>query len=292
MCRAGFSSCIASAPEVDRVGAMFRPLLIGVVALSMLSCALVATPTAERQGGQGSTLGFDRTNWDILFSDPEAYKDARVEIVGLVFIAPERDENGVIWQMYADPQEHEWNTIVKFAAPDFSVKADDYVRVRGTVMGAFEGTNLFGGKVRAVAVAAESAIVVDALAAAPSAIRVYQGRPDILKQHGLEISLDKVEFAETETRVFLTVVNDSDAEASFYSFNAKAVQGKRQFDADSGIFKDYPKVQSGLLPSTESSGVVVFPAMDPSMDTHLHFEARNDNYRLDFGSYLFRVPAD
>ncbi len=43
-------------------------------------------------------------------------------------------------------------------------------------------------------------------------------------QHGLSITIEKVEFADAETRVFVSVRNASSHNASFYDFNAKAVQ--------------------------------------------------------------------
>jgi hypothetical protein len=205
---------------------------------------------------------------------------------------PERDEDGLLWQMWADPLNQTWNTIVAIRGAAVSIKDGDYVHVKGSVFGGFEEENMLGGKVRAVKVEAESATVVDALAIAPPAIRVYQGRPDVQTQHGLRVSLHKVEFAETETRIFLTVANNAKEEASFYSFNLKAVQGKQQFEFGfdySGV--SYPEVQSELLPGVESSGVVVLPAMDPISETRLFMDGSTSDWNLTFKTYEFVVPA-
>lgn len=275
-------------------------VIVSFIILSILGCSessgpfessATLAPESQGVGTQNSNFSFDRSNWDILVGDPDEYKGAAVDIVGLVFTTPERVENMIAWQMYADPQEREGGMIVYIATSGFSIKSGEYVRVKGIVAGSVEGENLFGGKIRALAVLADSATLVDALAAAPTAVRVYRGSADSIVQHGVIISIDKVEFAETETRVFITIVNNSNDEANFYSFNAKAVQGNRQFEAEFGFAKDYPEVQSELLPGIQSSGIVVFPAMDPSTETQLHFEARTLDYLLDFRPYQFRIPA-
>lgn len=63
--------------------------------------------------------------------------------------------------MFADPENSEWNTIVHTEnAPD-GLSDSDYVRVRGKVMGEFEGENAFGASLSAVEVDAESVEVTE-----------------------------------------------------------------------------------------------------------------------------------
>jgi hypothetical protein len=99
-----------------------------------------------------------------------------------------------------------------------------------------------------------------------------------------------VEFATDETRVFVTVANGSSSQASFYDFNAKAVQGSKQFDPES-FGSDYPEVQSEILAGVSSSGVIVFPAMSPSAQTSIYLEAGSDDFSVDFSPFVFTIPA-
>jgi hypothetical protein len=85
-----------------------------------------------------------------------------------------------------------------------------------------------------VTVIADNVEVVDAIAAAPPAMAVTTLN-DTQTQHGVSITVTKIEFADTETRVFVTVKNGSKRKASVYSFDAKAVQGSQQFDGDSSL---------------------------------------------------------
>lgn len=248
----------------------------------------VATTSKPTTTLVASKEHFDRSNWAVLVSDPNAHKGATVEFVGRVFVAPEKDAKGVYLQVYADPRNLDWNTLVMYPDPSASVKRDDYVHITGVVQGEFTGTNLMGGTVTAPMVMAETLEVVDALAAAPAAVRTAE-LEETQEQNGISITVHRVEFADEETRVLITVANGSDSKASFYSFNSKAVQGDAQYDADYGFGVDYPEVNSELLPGVKSKGVLLFPPMDPRQELTLYLEAGSDNWELDFEPYVFVV---
>jgi len=233
---------------------------------------------------------FTRDNYERLVTNPKRYTGSTVDIVGKVFGEIEREGDLTVFQMFADPSNSGWNTAVAFRGElPFPLITGMYIRVRGTVLGDVSGTNLFGGTVKAVAVEATSIEQSDATAAASPALReVAVGASRT--QHGLTITLDTVQYAAEETRVFITVTNDSGDSASFYDFNAKARRGSQQFDATFSL-NDYPEVQSDILPGVTSSGVVVFDAMDPAPPTQFIFEARTMDYRLDFVPYVFDVPG-
>jgi len=229
---------------------------------------------------------FDRTNWALLDSNPDNYKGAKVDIVGKVFVEPEKDEQGTYWQMYCDPKNSEWNTVVQYGEPNFALKQGDYVHVVGTVRGTFEGTNAFGATLKLPLISATSATIADATAAASPPIRTADVQAS-QSQHSIKVTVSKVEFAADETRVFVTVKNGSQYKVSFYSFEAKAVQGNTQYDP--AFASDYPEVQSDILPGIQSSGVLSFPPADPGKALTLVFELSADNYSWDFKPYTFTV---
>lgn len=270
-------------------------LFVGLAAVGALvqhssSSASTQTQSGPREG-RGSSVTkqmFTRSNWALLQTDPDAQKGARVDIVGKVFIAPQRDANGTYWQMYADPKNSEWNTIVAIRDPNFSIQEDAYVHVVGIVKGTFDGTNAFGAKLTVPSIIANQATVVDATAARSPAVRAV-ALDQTQTQNQVAITVTKVEFASDETRAFITVSNGSRSNANFYDFDAKAVQGSAQYSA--GSFSDYPEVQSNLLPGVSSSGVVVFKPMNPQSDTSFVFGAGSDNYDLTFQPYRFSVSG-
>jgi len=250
------------------------------------------SPTTRRPRATTTTVGrsdehFTRENFETLITDPERYRGATVDIVGQVFGEIERDADGTYWQMFADPASSEWNVVVMWEA-GFQVAVDDYVHVIGSVVDVVEGENAFGGTVSAPAIVATSVEHVDATAAATPATRVAPGGS--VTQHGLTIAVDEVQYAPDETRVKVTVTNNSGVNASFYSFNAKMVQGTTQYDTEYS-FNDYPEVPSDLLPGVVATGWLTFPAMNHEAPSQIVIEASNENYRLDWNPYVFDIPG-
>lgn len=260
-------------------------LMSSVTGCSSGSDATSADDSGSETSAAKSSETFDATNYSVLVSDPEAHKGARVEIVGRILGDVERDADGIYFQMFADPKNSEWNTIVAYAGK-VDLKPDDFVRVTGEVTGQFKGENAFGAEITAVQVVADSVEKTDATAAgAPPTKTVAVNKSS--DQHGLTITVEKIEYTTEDTRVYVTVKNGTKSNASFYSFNAKAVQGSSQSDAES--FNDYPEVQSELLPGVSSSGVIAFGKLDETKELKLVFEGSTDDWDLDFEPYQFSI---
>ena len=88
----------------------------------------------------------------------------------------------------------------------------------------------------------------------------------------------------------VTVSNQSTATATFNGYKTRAVQGQTENKPED--LSPYPWVEMTLPPGAASSGVVLFKAMDPALATELSFDARTDDYQLEFGPYVFVVPAN
>jgi hypothetical protein len=224
---------------------------------------------------------FTPNNFAVLASAPDQYKGSHVRFVGKVFRV-ERDTEGTYLQVWADPKNSEWNTLVGIGDPSLDVNEDDYVRVVGTVKGAYEGENAFGAKLTLPAVTADSVTTVDALAAASPA-KSTLGRAT-WSNSGLTVTIRKVEFASDETRVFVTISNHSGSSFSFYDSSLKAISGGRQVDAGFST-EDYPELASDIESGATSSGVVVFPKLNPANPLKVVGEGYSESMNIgDYGS--------
>lgn len=263
-------------------------------------CLFLLTACSGATGGSGASDGndgtgeesdqkFTRENLSQLLTDPKRYKGASVDVVGKVFGEVEVSESGVAWQMWGDPKKSEFNIAVAYAKPGFAIRSDDFVHVVGVVNGELKGKNAFGAEIVTAIVQATSAEVVDALAAAPPALKTAATNAT-QEQKGLSVTVEKIEFAAEETRVFLSINNGTGAKVSFYTFNAKLVQGSTQIEPESS-FDEYPEVQSELLPGVKSSGVIAFAKVDSTQAFRLVFEASSDNYETQFDPFDFEIAA-
>ena len=136
-------------------GCIVLPLLL----VGFVGCLAILGSVAEDSGtpsGRGSGTTYTKDNWSDLVADPDSKRGASVDITGKVFRPPDVGEREAVFQMWADPENAEWNTMVHTDPGSAKVKSDDYVRVQGTVRGSFEGENPFSGTISAVEIEADS----------------------------------------------------------------------------------------------------------------------------------------
>lgn len=225
-----------------------------------------------------------------MYSDPVAFKGRIVNLTGKVFVV-EKDADAVYVQMYQDPENYENNTVVAYGDPDFDVAEDDYIKLTGTVEDEFEGTNGYGATVTApMIVASTMEISSYQEIMAPTILEVVPEKKTVTHL-GYSVTVQKVEFAENETRVYLKVKNGGKSEFSLYSFNAVLVQGSKQYDEESNWDADYPEVQTDLKVGIETEGIICFPAINQD-DFKLEFDGSSDNYREDVDPFKFSVKVE
>ncbi len=222
-----------------------------------------------------------------LYTAPENFKDHFVEIVGRVFVTPEYDDNGVGIQMWADIENSDKNTIVYIYDKDFEVKQNDYIRIVGKVGDVFEGENAFGGAVSAPTVAATEYEILsyqEALMPTLKNIDVNQTQT----QYGYSVTVQKVELAEKETRVYVKVDNQGSETFNVYSFNAKITQAGKQYEEQDNWDADYPQIQSGLLPGNSTEGIIAFPAINDGAFT-LIIDGSSENWEEEITPFTFNI---
>lgn len=224
-----------------------------------------------------------------LYTSPKKFKGYSYSFVGKVFSTPEKDNDGVYLQIFADPKNSEYNTIVAFQDPNFEVNDGDYVKVDGVIEDEFEGENMLGGAVTAPVMRATSLEVlsyIDALA--PTLETLATG--ETIDQHGFVVQVDKIEFAEPHTRLYVTVTNNTNDNISFFSHSIKLVSNGTQYEEESDYEADFPDLQSDILPGISTSGVVTFPALDPATtEIQVHAEGYSQNYEIDIEPFIFKV---
>lgn len=223
-----------------------------------------------------------------VYTNPLEYRGFEMSFEGIVFVDPERDSNGVYLQVFADPENHEKNTIVAIDDPDFDVEMDDYVHVEGVITDTFKGTNAFGGDVSAPVVVADMIEVVDYVDAISPTLETIEVDQSI-NQHGYDMHVDKVEMAENMTRLYITITNNTEDYIHFYSFDSRLLIDNKQLEEEFGFYEaDFPELQSEILPGVETEGVIIFPPVDLDTDKMtFHAEGSSDNYDLDFKPFVF-----
>lgn len=261
-----------------------------------------STP-AKEMVGTNKTGSSDATeseaNYDFLteeeirqmYSNPEKYKQRLVELSGKVFGNIEYAELGVYFQIYADPVNSDRNTLVCCADKNISIKEGDYVKFKGAVKGAQEGETMIGAKITLpliLTAGVEMLSYQDAVAPTINTITLENGTQS---QLGYAVTVQKIELAETETRVYVKVENNGSDKFNLYSFNSKLVQNGKQFEEQRNVSADYPSVQTDLVVGVSTEGIICFPSIE-NTNFQLIFEGRSENYSEDFEPYTFDIPVE
>ena len=217
-------------------------------------------------GGSGSSSQeksyVTRDEIPSVFKDPNAYKGKYIKLSGKIF-----NKSGDGYQIWQDPVNSENDFYV--IAPSDEFQTDDYVKVDGRIDGVAEGTNAFGGQVSVLQIGnakMEKSSYIDIVVPTKTTLE-----PKISQeQSGITVSVEKVEFAEKETRVYMTVKNDSSADFDLSNYDIKILQDGKQIEQDDSSMSrhdgKYPELPYEIVSGVSTEGILVFPVLDAEKD--------------------------
>ena len=228
----------------------------------------------------------------LVYANPKEYKGRTVEFYGKVFVEPEKDSEGTYLQVFTLNEGTDGNTIVGIEDPNLDVSEGDIVYVKGVVGDVQEGTNMFGANIQVPSIIATVVEKSDYAIAFAPAIKVIEVNQEI-NQHGYSMTLERVEIAETETRAYLKIKNDSSSNIYFYSFDSVITQGADQISEEDNWEANYPEINSEILPGIVSEGIVTFgPINVEGENIKLVFEGSSDDYEVEFEPFIFECPLE
>lgn len=228
-----------------------------------------------------------------LFTDPESLKGKYVKLDGQIFTTPERSEDEIVLQAWHDPANASNNFIVYVKGSDTDFEQNSYISVDGEILGELSGENMFGGTVTVPMIQADTIEIKSYMDAVVPTLTEITPKDAIVEQNGISLKVEKVEFAEKETRVYLTETNSSDTKFSMWVYNIMLIQNGKQIEQDINSMSmydgNYEQLSSDILPNASSSGILVFPPVDSSSSFQIYAEGSSDNYELEFEPFTIDV---
>lgn len=273
---------------LKKITAIVSILLISIAFVGCGSSKETSTKASSQETKQNTTT-LSKDEFKQMFSDPDKFKGRKVDYYAKIFEEPEKDAKGTYIQAFADPENSEQNTLIQVSNPKLDVKKDDIIHVIGTVEKKYSGENAFGAKLSAPVITASKIEKSDYGTAFDPAKKTITVNKQI-NQNGYVIQLNKVEFGTKNTRVYLTITNNSKSQISFSSYDAKATQGSTQFDVDNDYSSNYPELKTEILPGIKEDGVILFKPLNPDGgNSQFIFTGSSDNYDLEFNPFTFEV---
>ncbi|MCY7762892.1 DUF4352 domain-containing protein [Bacillus spizizenii] len=247
-----------------------------------------ASTATTSSASKKSTKTVQKADMEKLYTNANQFKNYKVDLYVKVFDV-EQDDDGTYLQGYNNPEKLSKNTLIMSDDSDLDIKDDDIIHVVGTVKDKYNGENALGGSVSAPRIIADSIEKSDyATAFAPAKKTINVDKTQ--NQHGFALTLQKVELAEKETRLYVKIENKSQDEISFYDFNAKIIADNKQLERKDDL-SSYPKIQSEILPGVNTEGVIVFPKIE-SKTAKIILEGSSENYDITINPFTFEVNLD
>lgn len=257
-------------------------IIIAVVVVIAAVLILVSgdsnEPPKEKEYVKESQIGSVLTN-------PEQYKDKYIKIKGQVFNVEENDGT-YIMQVWYDVKNYDKDFVV---VTDQKFENEDYISVDGWITGEFTGENVVGGEIscpQIQAVSVEESSYKDI--AAPTVKEIIVNKTS--EQHGVKVTVEKVEFAEEETRVYVKAENNSSDTVNIYAFDAEAIQDGKQIGlSDEAYAAGYDELEDTISAGSSDTGIILFKKMDPDQSFKLQLGAYSDNYNITMNDFTFDI---
>ncbi|GIM44530.1 hypothetical protein DNHGIG_00790 [Collibacillus ludicampi] len=261
-------------------------IVITTIVMSMTGCGGSSATTSS-----SNVPKVTETNKAQFLQDADKFKGADATLQGKVFIGTKNIGDMTAFQMQVDNH----NVVVNLNGQNADIKENDFVEVTGRVQGVMEGTNAFGAKISAPVIQLESVKKIDPLSVLSPTIKSLQV-DKTLDQHGLSLTVNKIDFAKDEQRVYITIKNGTQNKAYFFVFEAKAVQDGQQLDSKISDHvidakETYKEIPSDLLPGVSANGVIVFKGLSPDKPFKLTLSAHTDDFETNFNPYTFDIPV-
>lgn len=222
---------------------------------------------------------------EYVYSNPEKYEGRKVTLKGQVSDSVEKTENGISFTIYANPSSIKNSAKIYTDNSELNIKDDDYVIVEGIVVESSygEGFNMDDVVIKADKVTKSNYIDV----VEPTQVK-YKIKKTI-NQNGYKVTLSKVELAKNETRVYLKVKNNGRAKFALHTFNAKIIQGHKQYDQKLNYSANYKELPGDIEKGITAKGIITFPRIKEKKNFKLKIEPYSHDWNEKLTDYVFNV---
>lgn len=229
-----------------------------------------------------------------LFTDPDAYKGKYVKLVGKVSGEVDKSGDTTCFQAYYDFENYNYTYLV-YTNQAEAFKDGDYVIVDGRIDGDFDGETVIGTELHCPMIKDASVTKSDYLTVAVPTLKEIT--PNVSQeQKGFKITLNKVEYAEKETRMYFSATNSTSQTISFGAYDIKLLMEGQQIARDDNSDTIYnanlTELPYEVSAGATAEGVAIFPAI--KQDTNFQVlisDIFSDDYEVDYSNMTLDVIA-
>jgi len=204
--------------------------------------------------------GFTNENLTMLLENPMLYKGLPVNLVGRIDKIVKVDQNNTQFSLIVNSgnSQETSSVLVNYAKPQYDLRLSSYIKVTGSVQNTAETA---GNRQTPVVVADKVEPIADPWSSLdPAQYSIYPNK--FANQNNNVIHLEKVEFAEEETRLFITIRNEGTAKDVLVLANPIGKQGSSEFKELAGSYRTAIPPSVELQPKQEARVVVFLEPMN------------------------------
>lgn len=181
--------------------------------------------------------------------DYEAAAGKSVDLTGVVYMGSVgSDETHVYYSVYLDLDMSK-EVVIKVPKGSPALSDDEFIKTSGFFIDKVDADKIDDGFItfkELLVLEVETVEVSDYQTIFAPAIESFDLNLT-QKQNGFEVTIDKIEFAEQETRLYVTANNGTDSKVSIYSFDFVIVaNNKNHEEARGNYLAQYPELDSSM----------------------------------------------
>lgn len=232
----------------------------------------------------------DPADVPMALTDPDKYEGKYIKLAGMATSVLERGDEKFYLTAYHDINDssQEFNICLDNTQ---NIKADDFFVIDGRIEGTTGTLKDVYINEKSLLISAEEVTVTSYTEAMVPTQKELIPQGAAMDQNGLVLTVDKVEFAEQETRLFITVVNNTSSTCSLFSNISTIVQDAQQFEPEMiDPRSKYVELPDEFSPGVTASGVLVYPPLNAEKEFTLTINAFSDDMlELQFDPYVLKV---
>ena len=240
-----------------------RSLLAFVLVVAVLMACRVPQFASENETTDAGVVSGGVTNWDwpSLHADPDRVVGRRVDLRARVYAPALADADGTVFCAWVDFDNDQLPAQfrVSSAVPDFV--GNDFIWVIGTVTRVTTSDD-WCSPAASLQIDVDRLLVTDRVGVRPAMLVVPVAQT--LEQHGVRVTLDRVEFAAEELRVFVIIENPRNEIFSAFATGLRIEIGTVEIPATIPIGIGVAAPRGRVRPGTIERGGFQFPPLDPN----------------------------
>lgn len=256
---------------------------IAVITIGVALFFIINRDTKPKYDKDGQPVFVDLTNE--VYTNAKKYLGYHIEIKGQVFqvMGDNGKTKGI--QIWLDPDTCEQNLMIYYST-DVEVKQGDYIKCTGYIDSVTKYKNAYDAELHVPLVISkdlEKATYIEVMSPTVECITLENVKQE---QFGYSIAINKVEFAEKETRIYATATNNGKALMTIG--DAVIVQGGKQYNSETNHDAEYEEIPYEVVKGVTCSGIIVFPTIN-NEDFELTISVHSDDYDEELADFVFKI---